>query len=72
MCNSKADKMSFVYHTHETKRRKEQNEKKNRLAIKSGNSKKKHPRDVCGKARETTVGRFMEKAFTFESGVEQR
>jgi len=38
LCNSKADKISLVYHTHETKRQKEQNEKKNRLAIKSKTS----------------------------------
>jgi len=48
ICNSNADKISLVYHTHETKRRKEQNEKKNRLAIKSGNSKK-YIREICAK-----------------------
>jgi len=71
ICNSKADKISLVYQRMKQKKMNEQNEKKNRLAIKSGNGQK-HPRDLCEKAREIMVGRFMEKVFSFESGVERK
>jgi len=40
MCNSKADEISLVYHTNQTKKMKRAKQRKNRRAIKSGNGHK--------------------------------
>jgi len=56
----KADKISLVYHTNQTKKMNRAKQKKNRWAIKSGNGHK-NPWDPSEKVRETMVQRTYGK-----------